>query len=358
MLQWADNFSFYGSGAAGVVSMLNGLPYAFLADAGFNNISQLPTDPDGISSGRVLVICGTNDNSNLQDGRMAVPTPVKTLGHGARFFRTSLPSNINIRPVIIGYRSPANGRMYDLIVEPNGALTVYNGAGTILCTTTIPIFTTNTWQHIEMLINSVTGAIEVRREGVVVLTGVEAVPQNALIGIIGWTNRQNFNFNNAIELYMKGLTIWDTTGTYNNTFMGTVSIVGCLVQADVSNAGWVPSTGASVAALLGKNVPDDSTFDSAAAINADVVMSLADLAADVTSVRGIVAVVRAKKNDGGDARITTYMKSAAAVRAGTEHAVGPATAYWWDVFEEDPNTVSPWTPGTFNSAQLRIKRTV
>mgnify|MGYP000931436768 CR=1 FL=1 len=172
MLQWADNFSFYGSGAAGAANMLDGLPYAALSNV---SSTQLPTDPDGVSSGRVLTITGTNNNSNLLDSRMAVPTPTKALGVGARFYRTTLPSSNGVRPVLIGYRSIANARMYDLIVEPNGSLSVYDSGSVLIATTTIPIFTTNTWQHIEFFVNSETGDIEVRREGVPVLTATASL---------------------------------------------------------------------------------------------------------------------------------------------------------------------------------------
>lgn len=355
MLQWADNFSFYGSGVAGAENMMDGLPYAFLANA---SSTQLPTDPDGVSSGRVLSIIGTNNNSNLVDSRMAVPTPVKTLGCGARFYRTSLPSTNGVRPVIIGYRSPANARMYDLVVEPNGALSVYDLNSALIATTTIPVFSTNTWQHIEMKINSETGAIEVRREGVPVLTANEAVPQNALIGIIGWTNRQNLTSNTALGLYMKSLVVWDTTGTRNNDFMGTVNVVGCPVMSDVSNAGWTPSTGTDIYSLLDESTPDDADYASAAAAAASVEMSLGDVPADTTSVRGVITVVRAMKTDGGDAKLQVSLKSVAAYDLGVEHAITPTATYWWDVSEEDPNTASPWTPGTFNDASIRINRTL
>lgn len=355
MLQWADNFSYYGAGVAGAANMLDGLPYA---DISLASASQLPADPDGSSSGQVLVITASVSNSNLTDTRMVVPTPVTALGCGARFYRTTLPSTSGARPVLIGYRSVGNARMYDLIVEPNGALSVYNNASVLLATTTIPIFTTNTWQHIEMRVNTITGAIEVRREGVPVLTTVEAVPQTGNIGIISWSNRQSNTSGGTIQFYMKSLTVWDTTGTYNNNFMGTVNIIGCPVVADSSNAGWVPSTGASVAGVLDEVVPDDADYASAAAAAADVQMSLANLPADVTSVRGVITIVRAKKTDGGDAKLQVSLKSVAAYDLGADHSITPSETYWWDVSEQDPNTVSPWTPGTFNDALLRLVRTL
>ena len=355
MLQWADNFSFYGSGATGAENMLDGLPYAFKVPS---NDNQLPLDPDGVSSGRVLVVSATNNNSNLTDSRMAIPTPQKAIGCGARFYRTTLPSTTGVRPSIIGFRTTANARMYDLVVEPNGALSVYDFGSNLIATTTVPIFTTNTWQHIELFIDSETGDIEVRREGVPVLTATEAVPQNTLIGIIGWTNRQSSTSNTSIQLYMKGLVVWDTTGTYNNDFMGTVNVVGCPVATDDSNSGWAASTGSSIAGVLDEDVPNDADYASAAAAAAVVEMSMADVPSDVTSVRGVITVFRGLKTDGGDAKVQVSLKSVAAYDAGADHAITPSATYWWDVSEEDPNTTSPWTPGTFNDALMKIERTL
>lgn len=355
MLQWADNFSFYGSGTDGVDNMLDGLPYASVA---LNTGNQLPVDPDGVSSGRVFVVAGTNNNSNLLDSRMAVPTPRKSLGCGARFYRTTLPSTTGTRPVLIGYRTTANARMYDLIVEPNGALSLYDSGVNLLGTTTVPIFTTHTWQHIELFVDSETGDYEVRREGVPVLTGTEAVPQNDLIGIISWTNRQSLTASTSVSLYMKSLVVWDTTGTYNNDFMGTVNVVGCPVAADDSNSGWVASVGGSIAGVLDEETPNDADYASAAAAAAVVEMSMSDVPTDVTSVRGVITVFRGLKTDGGDARVQVSLKSAASYDAGADHAITPTATYWWDVSEEDPNTASPWTPGTFNDALLKIERTL
>jgi hypothetical protein len=64
------------------------------------------------------------------------------------------------------------------------------------------------------------------------------------------------------------------------------------------------------------------------------------------------------KTDGGDANLQVSLKSVAAYDAGVDHAITPTATYWWDVSEEDPNTVSPWTPGTFNDASIRINRTL
>jgi hypothetical protein len=352
MLQWCDNFSNYGVGTAGSNNALDGLVYAHIN----NQDSQFPVDPDGSSSGRVFVLSGNNSSSNLTDTRMACPTPNKRMGCGARFYRTTLPSTSGARPVIIGYRTAANARMYDLIVEPNGALSVYDDSVDLIATTTVPIFTTNSWQHIEFYMDAETGDFEVRREGVSVLTGTELVPQNVNIGIISWTNRQSSNSSTGLGLYMKDLVVWDDLGSYNNDFMGSVSVLTRALTADNSNTGWVPSTGTELYPLLDETTPNDADYMTAAAVET-AEFALEDLPTDITSVRAIQTMVRAEKSDGGDATLQVSMRSGAAYDAGADHAVTTAMTYHWDISEEDPNTASQWTPGTFDDASLRIVRT-
>ena len=355
MLQWCDNFSNYGSGLTGITNALDGLPYAAINTA---SGTQFPADPDGVSGGRVMALAGNSNNSNLTDTRMAVPTPRKELGCGARFWRSSLPSTNGVRPVLIGFRDTANVRMYDLIVEPNGALSVYDENSVLIATTTVPTFTPNSWQHIEMLINSTTGEFEVRREGVSVLTGTDPSPQDKLMCIISWTNRQNLTSNTELGLYMKDLVVWDTTGTYNNDFMGSVAVLTMPLIADDSNTGWVPSTGTDLYPLLDETDPNDADYITApepAPVTALFVLE--DLPADIISVRGVQTMVRAEKSDGGDAFLQMSMESNGAFDLGTNHSVTTAMTYHWDISEEDPNTLAQWTPGTFDDAKLRIQRT-
>jgi hypothetical protein len=335
--------------------MLDGLPYADIAYGAGSQ--QLLTDPDGVASGRVFVVSGTNNNSNLLDTRLALPTPHNKIGMGARFYRTLLPATDGTRPVIMGWRTAANARMYDLLVEANGAIAMYNAAGALVASTVVPIFTTNTWQHIEAVIDSTTGLFEVRREGVTVLTGTAPII-GSNIGIVSWTNRQSYNSNTSVTFYMKDLTIWDDLGSYNNDFMGTVSVVTCSVTADESNSGWVPSTGADLYATLDEATPADTDYMSAAAAAASAKFTLTDLPADITSVRAVQTMVRATKTDGGDAKLKVGLFSVAETDFGADRPITPSMTYWWDISEQDPHTSAQWTPGTFNDAALVIDRTV
>lgn len=351
MLLWADNFQNFGTGSTSRNNMLDGLPYI---DASSNQTNGAATSPDG--SGELVMTLTGSGSTNLDCFRMAVPTPGDVIGCGARFWRPTLPASNSERPAIISYRSSANARRYDLQVEPNGALGLYNN-NVLVESTVVPVFVAAAFQHIEMKINCVTGEYEIRREGVNVLSGIDPSPPGGTIGIIGFNNHQN-TFAAVGILYMKDLVVWDDAGTQNNNFMGSVSVKTSGPVADNSNSGWVPSTGISIAGVIDETTPNDADFATAAAINADAEMTLANLDADVTSVRGVVTVFRAKKSDGGDGNIQVSLKSNASYDAGADHPVTTSETYYYDISELDPNTGSPWTPGTFNDALVRLKRTL
>lgn len=354
MLQWCDNFSNYGTGVAGINNALDGLPYAALYP---NSSSSFPLDPDGVSDGRVMRITNAGVSGNLNDSRLALPTPNKTIGWGARYYAETLPSSNSVRPRLMGFATAANGRIYDLYVEPNGALSLYDDAVVLLGTTGVPAFTTHTWQHLELKVNTNTGAYELRREGVAILTGVDAGPPNVNIGILGWSGRQANTATTEIVLYMKDMVVWDDLGTYNHDFLGSVSVLTLAMVSDSSNAGWA-STAATLYEALDEVVPDDADYISAAAAAAIAKLGIEDLPADITSVKAVQTMIRAVKTDGGDAKLKVGLQSVASIDYGTEHSISTTTTYWWDISEEDPNTVSPWTPGTMDDALLVINRTV
>lgn len=353
MLQWFDNFQNYGSGTAGVENALDGLVYLELNGGS----AQFPIDPDGISGTRVFGISGDNENSNTGDNRMALPSPTKVLGTGARFWRNSLPGSNGVRPSLFAWRNGSNQKLADLVVEPNGALTMYYDGLNVAATTTVPYFTTRTWQHIEAKINMTTGDFEVRREGLPILTGTLPVAPDENISILGWTNRQDFTSSTSITLWMKDLIVWDTVGTYNNDFMGTCTVVTMRPNSDSSSTGLVPSTGTDLYAAIDDAVPDDADYLTAADV-ATGEFGLTDLPADITSVKGIMTMIRAMKTDGGDAKMQVSLKSGALYDTGADRPITPTWTFWFDISEEDPNTSAAWTPGTANDALLKIERTL
>jgi hypothetical protein len=358
-LIWADfpsgNPGLYGTD----VSLLTSGIYAAV-DTGFAGFF-IVDDPDPNITGNVIAF--EYYSGNLKSFRFAVPTPTATLGVGSRIRLNNLP---RVVPVIHEFRSNTNNAIVSINLLTNGQLQARylrtgepDNTGTILGTSSNAVIIANAWQHVEtkVVISSTIGNVEVRVEGVTVLnlTGLNLGGNNiAEFAICGQKNDVfTGNF-----LYTKDLVIWDGTGSNNNNFLGSVSIIPMTVTSDIS-LNWTPSTGTTGWDLIDEAPPNTTDFISASStLPAAAVMALSNLPTDITSVRGIVTITRATKTDGGDGNLQVGLKNGASTALGTNRGITSAYTYWRDVFEVDPVTSAPWTVTSANNAQIQFNRTV
>lgn len=346
-IQFMDNFQFYGTSTS---KMLDGLPWSAV-------VGSLTTDPDPNASGNVLRLSSAVNNSNTADTRLSLPTVTNKVGCGMRFYMGVLPSSSGVRPVILGYRNLSNNKIYDWIIETNGSLSLYDGSGTLIATTTNPVMAPRSWFHYEFYVDLNVGTYEARIEGVTVLSGSGlTLLQN--VYLVGMSPRQNLGSNTGAQNYMKDFILWDSAGSNNNTFLGPVAVFLLKVNGDVSS-GWTRSAGSTDYELLDETTPNDTDY-----ITADdtppaaSIMTLEDLGPEIVGVRGLQMMARAKKSDGGDATLQLSMLSDGSEDLGATHAVTTAFKYWWDVSELDPSTGSLWDPIAVNEATIKINRTV
>lgn len=356
-IQWMDNFNSYGTGGTGVTNMLQGTPYISIAPA--SGAHQLVADPDVTATGYVLQCGGTNDNSNTLDSRLAIPVPSKQIGVGARWYFVTLPGTSGTRPVLYSYRDVTNSKIYELILETNGSLSLYAGDGSQLATTTVPVVAASSWTHIACKIDTAAGTVRVEVEGVnqTALSAYTFSATNALFYILGWSSRQNLISNVDAGYYIKDFVLWDSAGSVNNGMLGTVGVYRLPVSADVST-GW-SSTGANNWSVLNETPPVDSSYISAgSALPAASVMEFADLPANIVGVRAVMSLVRMQKSDSGDCTVIPSLKSGASLHAGVSHPLSTSPTYYYDVCELDPATGAAWTPTGVNLANVKLDRTV
>jgi hypothetical protein len=122
-----------------------------------------------------------------------------------------------------------------------------------------------------------------------------------------------------------------------------------------ANLSWLSTSG-----MITSGHPDDLTF--IAADNTPPAPSqffMSNLPPDVTSVRGLISIVRARKVDGGDGNLQVSMTP-----NGTNYALGldrpmtTAATYWSDISQLSPATSAPWTPTEVDAVRLRLNRTL
>jgi len=338
---------------------LYGDQVARLSDGVYSIVSgiELPEDPDPNVTGRCIRYDDfTQDAIKL---RKVLPSEQATVGFAFRQWKTVLQNT----SWSIQLNNVGGAAQVSITTDSSGRLLVKTGTGrtgTIIGTSALNTIVTNAWQHIECRFTAdvSTGSFEVRVEGVTVLnitgvnTGAGPYAQLDFTHTGNTTGSGNF--------YFKDMVIWDGSGGWGNTFVGSVQVFDLKPTADVST-GWSRTTGTTDWQILDNSPPVDTDYIFAPedpSIPAPSITEFTNLPEDVTSVRALMMVGRMRKSDGGDAQVQMSLLSNGDADNGSDRPVTTAFTYWWDISHLDPDTASTWTPAGVDNAQFQINRTV
>lgn len=355
-IQWADDFSRYGLGSASRTAMADGLPYANIA-----NSAGVVADPDPNVSGRAFQLA--NGTVQWQDQfRIALPSVVSgTCRTALRAWIAQLPSSTTERMPIILYQIGDGTPLVYLLVEQNGSITIrglVSGVDVELADSVNPLVTPNSWIHYEFAHNVGTGAGSLRINGIERLTwtGVDTGDNVELVCSLAASGNTL-----GQDAYIKDLVIADSTGSENNSTIGTVLVRRLKPNVDVTLGDWVPSTGTTGNNLLAKDAVNDTTYLSAddTLPSAPMQFGFENLPADITSVRALITTVRSRKVDGGDGNIQSGISPDGSTwDNGADRPITSSFQYDFDVSELDPVTAAAWTPVGVDSGNIRVDRTV
>lgn len=349
-IQHMDNFSMYGLGNGS--HMLDGV----YAQAQRVNIVADP-DPTAAAEGSIVVTM-TGFTAVLPILRYVLSSTEAIVGICERVWMPNLPTGDFDRPVVMDFRDADNNPFASLVLETTGRITFDYAGGSF--TTTNPVIGAGGWWHLEMKYDTTgAGAFELRVEGIPViqLDSLGYAAQGPVYQVAQSYNATNLG---ASTIYYKDFVVWDGSGAHNTDFLGAVVIYSLIPDSDVA-LNWTPVGGANGFSILDQTPPDDTKFISAPfPLPAAYKATLSNLPPDVTSVKGIMSMVRAAKTDGGDAGLQNSIISDPAAPAQADGANRPITVaqtYWRDVFEVDPKTGAAWLPSAVNAAELQINRT-
>lgn len=353
MIQWMDNFQSYGTLGTGKARMTDG---AYAEAGGVGGGPAVDPDPNAPADSRAYQsVAGTITNF-----RKVLTTPQATVGVAFRIWPAGLPGSETDAPRPVVFTNASNNVLLTLLLMTTGGLRVFNGAGTALGQTSGPVIVANAFQHVEIraVFDAALGSVQIRVEGVEVLNVTNV---NTLGGNPGpCAQVRNGNSSGATSsFFVKDYIIWDGTGTYNNDFIGSCSVVRLTPNADITLGGWTTSSGATGWNLINETPPNDSSFISAAdPPPAPAQFSLTNLPTDVTAVRGLMMFGRMRKTDGGDGNVQMSLISGVATANGANRPITTAYTYWSDISETDPATSIPWLPSAVDAATIQVNRTV
>lgn len=345
MLLHMDNFQIYG--LHGEAQLTHGI-YAESFGC------TITADPDVNAVGTVLHV---DDPAHFYRGiRWIAQVSDQVMGSTWRWWIDRIPSVAADRPAVT-FLNDSSSPVVSVGINTLGGIDVREGGvnDPILASTDGPVVTASGWYAVEVRVNSVVdGSVEVRVEGRTVLL-LEHVDINADLQQVFWGM---WSANGPLpDCYYKDITAWNSLGTHNTDFLGSVIVQSLDPVADVS-LNWTPSTGANGYSILDNRGPNDAEYIEAPyPPPAAYVCSLSALPVEITSVRGIMTIVRAAKVDGGDGSLQNGVISATVPQNGADRPITVTQTYWTDVFEEDPATNALWLPAAVNAVHMKINRT-
>ncbi len=352
-IEWMDDFQIYGTGATGRTNAGDGA-YAEVANVNGGPIAD--PDPSAPAASRAWQ-SATSDTTNF---RKVLASGETTVGVAMRLWPAGLPVSEGNAGRPIAFANGANTVLCYLLMMTTGGLKVINQSGTVIGQTAGPVIVSGAWQHVEMkvLFDNAVGTIEVRVEGVEVINEVAVNTVGASTGPCEQVRCDNSS-GSTLTYYVKDYIVWNGSGTANTDFLGSCAVADLTTLTDVS-LNWTPSTGTTGWDLIDETPPNDDTdyISAADPPPAAAVFSLSDLDPDVTSVKGLMTIVRARKTDGGDGNLQVALISGASTASGADRAITAAYTYWSDVFETDPATAAAWSVSAVNAVNLSLDRTM
>lgn len=301
-----------------------------------------------------------------QKCRRVLPTPRVTCGMGFRYYTASLPGYGHG----IMYWADVSGNCHVfLYVNASGGIEVWRSGTNAISNNNLftgavqlgvsanGIILAATWQHIEAkaVINNSTGSVEVRVEGVTVLTVTGADTQNGSTGTVSNVGSFYFSTSGNPTYYIRDWFCWNDTAPDNDDFIGIKRVYPLKPTADTAQNDWLPNTGSDAYAVIDE-VPDNDGTDYLYGSAGDISeFTLEDLPVGVGGIVGVSVDGKLAKSDAGVATMKLGLNYNGMVAEGDAQTPGTSYAFYSSIFEVDPYG-SAWTRTVVNATKLRVNR--
>ena len=294
--------------------------------------------------------------------RFVLPGDRQTAGAGYAAWFDTLPVSSAGRAVIFDFRDHNNVSQVYLNVITTGAIEAVRDGVQIGLSN--PAITAGAWQHLEARVKVANsgGEVEVRVNGVTVLSlsGIDTQAASSALASCGQIAMFSPVAVSAHSWYVDDFFVWDTTGSFNNGFLGDRRVVTDVANADTTIADWVKSSGVLGYNLINEKPPDDNaTYISASssAVGAKSAFVFGNVSSEVSSIAATQVVVRSIKDEAGPCSVQASILTAINEALGAVKAITSVWTFRWDIFEANPDTGAPWTVTELNATKIAVKRT-
>jgi len=234
---------------------------------------------------------------------------------------------------------------------PNGRIELWRGSNKI-DQTDILVYPLQQWFYFEVKVTFSTNGswtVRINKQVVRSVSGINTIQSSN-----SYANKVAIG-TSARNTYWDDYYICDTTGSYNNDFLGDIKVVTVYPNAEGSSLEWTPSTGSTHYTLLDEATPNDDTdyvYTSTAGATETANFQDVNL---VGSIAGIMHVACIRKDDAGTRTAALICKIGSNVYEGSEISIGNSYTFLKQLREVDPSTNLPWSITGFNAAEFGVR---
>ncbi len=239
----------------------------------------------------------------------------------------------------------------------NGYFQIRNGSGTVLATPNFNTFSFGYWNYLEFQVtcDQSAGVIELRLNGTTAVrtTGINTRPHTATL--ISRMVLQPIDFAGAaINEKFDDLYLCDSTGTFDNTFLGECRVQTNYPFADGNEVDFVPKTGILHYAMVNEPQSDDDiSYDAGSGIGQRELFQITPFSFNGT-IFGVQVNVTQRKDDVGNRTIAVENRQGIVDYEGAPVMSLSQYAISSQIWQVNPNGGATWTLSTLNAAQFGI----
>lgn len=237
-------------------------------------------------------------------------------------------------------------------ITSSGTLDFYNNTTLLKSSTTSLDLQRWNFVEIKLTIHDSSGAIEIRKDGVTIMTGSSLDTRYSTVALrTGITNvifTAEAGGGYQHKFWLDDMYLCDTAGGIHDDFLGDCMSYVCPCVADVGTPDFTPSGAPCDNYTMvddPSNIHDDDTTYNASQTDADEdIFDVDDLPANTTEVIAVKVETWAKLENAGDCTISNILVSDdttdyAATDLGIQTVYYPLCTIW----ETDPDTAAAWT---------------
>ena len=272
-------------------------------------------------------------------------------------FRWSCNGLVNAATIMWAIYDGATSQV-DLRSDTTGHLYFTRG-GTVLGTAVDPYTYPNLWQsyQIHWLIDNSNGLLELRREGVTVLsvTGADTQVSANAYGTLFWLGKSGNNMNWNFDDVWVVDTADSPVGTRCKTWLGDARATLHSPSATGSSQQWTPSAGTNISCVDDTTPNDNTDYVYSANVGDLDLYKHSGLPASAKTVFNVRQIGRAYKDEAGARGVQLAMKSGTTTDLSSEIALGASYLNYNRNNELDPNTGNPWSVSAANDLEYGHK---